>query len=359
MRADLISSSEKLLKDLAFKVRLIKLITWGVYSKLETITYFVANKPDNMDSATANDIIDRAWSVWSEHLDGREISRVDKAPADVLILFQNMDGTGGTLGQSEFPPKDDQDQRERTVIFDNYDLAGSKEGTASFDFFTIAVHEFGHSLGLMHCDDNQAVMFWQYNGIKHLLTIDDISGVREKYNPTTFRRGSKCYLYFTAGLHGKVSKNFALSEFYTKCRYNTGHYLDSILIPSVQYIRGYYGVPVKIISTYRTYECNKQAGGATKSQHMQYDAVDWKFTGKYASVMHKRYRDDIKNKGIVFQALFKIGCRGFGTYATSNHLDGRVSGNMFYYKGSFYNVWGTANESALLAPDFYGIENCE
>lgn len=335
-------------------------LSLGSYKSLKKLTYYVANKPTYMDSAKANDIIDRAWEVWSEHLDGREVDRVDKKDsARILIYFQNMDGTGGMLGQSEYPPTDDTDDRQRSVIFDNYDVSGHQEGTATFDFFTIAVHEFGHTLGLMHCEQNDAVMFWQYNAIKHTLKIDDISGIRERYNPTAFKKWGKTYLYFYQDITGKASKDFKNDEFYTKCRYNTGHYLDSALVPAIQYIRTYFGVPVKIISSFRTYECNKQAGGAIKSQHMQYDAIDFKFMGRYGTIMHKRYMEDIKNKGVVFQALFKLGIRGFGTYATSNHIDGRVYGNMFYFKGAFYNVWGTANESALLAPDYYGVERCE
>lgn len=336
-------------------------LSLGSYRAHKSIKYFVANKPALMDSTKAQVIVEKAWKAWSEYIEKPIIHVLDKASADIVIRFDNMDGRGGMLGQAEFPPYDNFDTIQRSVVFDNYDLVqGNKEGAAVFDFFTTAVHEFGHSLGLKHCDDVDAIMFWQYNGIKNKLTIDDIVGIREKYNTDGFNDwNGKRFKYFARGIAGHASKNFELNEFYTKCNFSTGHYLDSAVIPAIQFIRGYYGVPIKILSSYRTYECNNLAGGATYSRHMKYDAIDWKFTGRFARTMHDRYIDDIKNKGIVFQKLFSIGIRGFGCYPTSNHIDTRENSNMYSWNGKFYNVWGKANELAILAPDYFGVENCE
>ena len=51
------------------------------------------------------------------------------------------------------------------------------------DVATVALHEFGHSLGLDHCNINDAVMFSTYTGIKQYLRTDDIAGVQEVYGP--------------------------------------------------------------------------------------------------------------------------------------------------------------------------------
>jgi hypothetical protein len=314
-----------------------------------------------MDSLTAQLIINRAWAVWSEHI-GKPIYQVFNSwDAEIVIRFEKLDGAGGTLGQSEFPPYDASDTKQRTVLFDDWDLIAPKEGRAIFDFFTVAVHEFGHSLGLKHCEDDQAVMYYRYNNIKQKLTIDDICGVREKYNICSFKTGGKYYKYFTKGMKGRASENFSYSEFYTKCQFGTGHYLDSALIPAIQMIRSYYATPIKILSTYRTFECNNQAGGATYSRHLKYDGLDWKFDGRNAHSVHERYIVDVKVGGVVFRRLFEMGIRGFGGYPTSNHIDTRENANMMIYAGKFYNKWGRLNDNALIgiAPSYFGIERCE
>ncbi len=343
-------------------------LSLGSYKASKGIKYFVASYPDFMDTAYADKIIDRAWMAWREHIVTPFIARTydrDRAIRDsfnvIEIRFENMDGRGGLLGQAEYPPAGDGNggPSTRSVIFDNYDTQGQEEGTAAFDFFTTAVHEFGHTLGLRHCDDDQAVMYWQYSGRQVGLRFDDIAGIREKYNPADFTWKGKRYQYITRERPGKASKNFTYREFYTKCSYASGHYLDSALVVGIQSIRAHYQIPIKIISSYRTHECNTQAGGAKRSQHMQNNAIDWKFMGKYAALITNRYQEDIKNRGVVFQKLFTDGIRGFGTYATSNHLDTRISPNMMVWMGQYYNVWGKSNDRAYLAPDYFGVEDCE
>lgn len=313
-----------------------------------------------MDSSKAESIIDQAWMAWSEHIE-KPILRVwSEYESDIVIKFDRMDGRGGTLGQAEYPAVDHAiDKSKKSVIFDAYDVVGSKEGTAVFDFFTIAVHEFGHSLGLRHCDDDEAIMYWQYNGGKTNLRFDDIAGIRERYNPVDFTWKDRRYKYVTKQNGKAASKDFRWNEFYTKCSYSSGHYVDSTLIVGIQSIRSHYRIPIKIISSYRTLECNNVAGGASRSQHLKNNALDWKFTGRWANTMHQRYQDDIRNKGIVFQTLFRDGVRGFGTYATSNHIDTRQNPNMLTWAGQFYNVWGKSNDMAFLAPDYFGVEDCE
>ena len=46
-----------------------------------------------------------------------------------------------------------------------------------YDFETVALHELGHSLGLLHSDVEGSVMFAEYEGGKRDLTPDDIAGM--------------------------------------------------------------------------------------------------------------------------------------------------------------------------------------
>lgn len=54
------------------------------------------------------------------------------------------------------------------------------------DFFTVAVHELGHSLGLSHSTNPSSVMFPYYQGYdsdtEFNLDYDDILGIYELYS---------------------------------------------------------------------------------------------------------------------------------------------------------------------------------
>jgi hypothetical protein len=56
-------------------------------------------------------------------------------------------------------------------------------GTWGYDIETVAIHEFGHALGLDHSNVSTADMYPYYNGIKNVLGTDDINGIRAVYGP--------------------------------------------------------------------------------------------------------------------------------------------------------------------------------
>ncbi len=53
---------------------------------------------------------------------------------------------------------------------------------SAVDLQTVAVHEFGHALGLAHSSQSSAVMYGTYNGTKRTLTSDDTAGIRNIYS---------------------------------------------------------------------------------------------------------------------------------------------------------------------------------
>lgn len=54
---------------------------------------------------------------------------------------------------------------------------------STYDLFTVATHELGHALGLLHSDDYYAAMYANYVGVKSYgLTWDDVAGIRSLYS---------------------------------------------------------------------------------------------------------------------------------------------------------------------------------
>ena len=79
----------------------------------------------------------------------------------------------------------------------------------------------------------------------------------------------------------QVTKNFNMSEmeFYDKVPANLLNNAKEVLT-NIQILRDALGAPMTIMSGYRSPERNAAVGGATKSQHMEGNAVDLPCTTK-------------------------------------------------------------------------------
>jgi hypothetical protein len=85
---------------------------------------------------------------------------------------------GGALGISMLPPPINGD----TTAGDFFLSTTTAWNIGmSFDLYTVAAHEAGHSVGLDHSLVTSAVMFENYNGVKSNLAADDISGIQSIY----------------------------------------------------------------------------------------------------------------------------------------------------------------------------------
>ena len=279
-----------------------------------------------------------------------EVDTKDKSNAVITFRFLEDEGKGANLALSSFPPTKGQHGKS-TVKMDLADMYGyvKDRDKAKYTYYTVILHEFGHLIGgLMH-DSEFSVT--NPNKVYSNLQIDDIAGARVNIgNFDNFIYEGITYTFIPNNKKNyNVTDNFTKNELLSKCtypKYEIGHFLAKNTIDALQFIRTYYGVPIKINSSYRDINCNKISGGAKFSQHQFRKALDWRFTGKKAQSTELKFISDITNQRGPFKELLNYKIRGFGTYPSgANHIDCREVGIGNRRYGSIqYTVWGDFNK---------------
>ena len=141
-------------------------------------TYVFSHMTAQLDSATAQAEILRAMAEWSK------VAAITWQPganafgsATVNILFAAyahgdgypFDGPGGVLAHTFYPAPPNPEPLAGDMHFDDSE---SWHIGANTDFFSVALHEFGHALGLGHSDDPTAVMYPYYKMVTTLAAPD-------------------------------------------------------------------------------------------------------------------------------------------------------------------------------------------
>ncbi len=106
-----------------------------------------------------------------------EYQQGDPGFGDIRIGGFNFGSSA--LAQAYLPPP-----------INNYSIAGDIQfntGTtfnvgSTYDLFTVAMHEFGHALGMYHSTTATACLYPTYNGVDSALNADDIAGIRAVYS---------------------------------------------------------------------------------------------------------------------------------------------------------------------------------
>uniref|UniRef100_A0A8D0GHT1 Peptidase metallopeptidase domain-containing protein n=1 Tax=Sphenodon punctatus TaxID=8508 RepID=A0A8D0GHT1_SPHPU len=155
---------------------------WGT----KNLVYRILNYTPDMAPADVDRDIQRAFKVWSR-VTPLTFTRAYQGNADIMISFaprdhgdfNPFDGPGGTLAHAYAPGNGiggdahfDEDEHWTT------DVQGSS------NLFFVAAHEFGHSLGLFHSRDSNALMYPMYRSpeqSQHILSQDDINGIQYLY----------------------------------------------------------------------------------------------------------------------------------------------------------------------------------
>ncbi|XP_035789991.1 matrix metalloproteinase-24-like isoform X2 [Anopheles albimanus] len=150
-----------------------------------------------LDAGQVRRILYEALDLWSRHanISFRETYSTE---ADIQVMFArkfhgdgyNFDGPGKILAHAFYPGTGiggdaHFDEEESWLLNEPLDA----EGTRLFD---VALHEFGHSLGLGHSSQQNAIMFpWHHISYRGKDTIpeDDRLGIESIYGPRTKRYG--------------------------------------------------------------------------------------------------------------------------------------------------------------------------
>jgi hypothetical protein len=158
------------------------------WSKLD-LNYIFLNGTALLPGDREKDLVRDAFALWAAQTPLMFTEVTNRSDADLEISWETgdhgdgdpFDGIGGILAHANFPNP----FVDRTVIlhFDSEE-PWVDSTVADVDLLTVAAHEIGHTLGLDHSDDPNALMFPSYDGPRRFLGADDIAGIQSLYGPS-------------------------------------------------------------------------------------------------------------------------------------------------------------------------------
>uniref|UniRef100_A0A8D2CZZ2 Matrix metallopeptidase 7 n=1 Tax=Sciurus vulgaris TaxID=55149 RepID=A0A8D2CZZ2_SCIVU len=160
----------------------------------KVVTYRIISYTSGLKPAVVDQIVAKALNMWSRYIPLR-FRRVSRGTADIMIGFARgahgdfypFDGPGNTLAHAFAPGPG----LGGDAHFDE-DEHWTDGSSLGINFLYTATHELGHSLGLGHSSDPNAVMYPTY-GIEESqnfrLAQDDIDGIQKLYGKrSNYRR---------------------------------------------------------------------------------------------------------------------------------------------------------------------------
>ncbi len=156
------------------------------------LTYAFGNLTSQpVGDAAARDAVRAAFDTWAAAgvgLTFREVATDELH--DIQIEWRpardpDLSMRGGALAHADFPPGYSLlvESPPLPLHFDDDEHTWATDGT-DFDIETVALHEIGHLLGMLHEPVNTAaVMFPNYEGVRRTLHPDDLAGLRTLYPP--------------------------------------------------------------------------------------------------------------------------------------------------------------------------------
>jgi peptidoglycan hydrolase-like protein with peptidoglycan-binding domain len=153
-----------------------------------SLTYGFQNFSPDLGQAQIRSAIQQALAQWSAvtPLTFTEVPFANNP--DMVIRFvtgdhgdgSSFDGPGGILAHGFYPPPNG-GAIAGDLHFDESETWTVNLPPSGIDLVTVALHEFGHTLGLAHSTVAGAVMGPYYSGSHRNLESDDIAGIQALY----------------------------------------------------------------------------------------------------------------------------------------------------------------------------------
>ncbi|XP_070700107.1 neutrophil collagenase [Pempheris klunzingeri] len=153
--------------------------------KKSKLSYRIGGYDLPVSASKVHKVFRAAWKLWS-NVAPIKLRKRSRKEADIVISFYNgghkdgapFDGKGGILAHAFLP---------------GYGIGGDVHfdadedwtfNSTGFNLFVVAVHEFGHALGLPHSSDPGAIMYPTYNFAPNYelqLSYHDVKDVQHMY----------------------------------------------------------------------------------------------------------------------------------------------------------------------------------
>lgn len=163
------------------------------------VTFFIANGTADIAGTLEHTAVRNAFAIWEDAVNLDFIEVGNAAAADIVIRWgpgnhgiadpadPNFDGLNGVLAHAFVPPPITalaDPTLAGDIHFDDaetWTIATSTNANQPIDQETVAIHEIGHALGLLHSSVSGSIMAASYSGSQRFLGQDDIAGINEIY----------------------------------------------------------------------------------------------------------------------------------------------------------------------------------